>query len=470
MQRKSTEPVEQRDLAERNSACPPVFGTRRPVKSESGLSRVRQRAKRTPHLQFNNLFHHINPDLLRRAYFDLNRNSAAGVDEETWNEYGINLLERINDLHGRIHQERYRPQPSLRVWVPKPDGRQRPIGIAALEDKIVQQALVWTLESIYEEDFLGFSYGFRPGRSQHQALDALYVAITQRKVSYILDADIQGFFDTIQHDWMLKFIKHRISDKRILRLVEKTLRAGVIEDGKWSETVVGTPQGSVVSPIYSNIYLHYVLDLWVNQWRRREARGEVYIIRYADDFVVGFQYSEDGQKFNRQLRERLSQFGLTLHEEKTRLIEFGRFAADNREKQGLGKPESFDFLGFTHVCDTRIKDGKFKLTRLTISKRLRKKLKEIKLEAKRKRHENAHEQGKWLRSVLNGLYNYYGVPGNRSSLNAFRTEIHRTWFKSLRRRSHKAKRMNWERFKVLVKLHIPSVRTTHPYPNQRLSV
>ena len=242
-------------MAERNSACPPVFGTRRPVKSESGLSRVRQRAKRTPHLQFNNLFHHINPDLLRRAYFDLNRNSAAGVDEETWNEYGINLLERINDLHGRIHQERYRPQPSLRVWVPKPDGRQRPIGIAALEDKIVQQALVWTLESIYEEDFLGFSYGFRPGRSQHQALDALYVAITQRKVSYILDADIQGFFDTIQHDWMLKFIKHRISDKRILRLVEKTLRAGVIEDGKWSETVVGTPQGSVVSPIYSNIYL-----------------------------------------------------------------------------------------------------------------------------------------------------------------------------------------------------------------------
>ena len=248
------------------------------------------------------------------------------------------------------------------------------------------------------------------------------------------------------------------------------MRAGVIEEGKWSETVVGTAQGSVVSPIYSNIYLHYVLDLWVKQWRRREARGEVYIIRYADDFVVGFQYSEDGQKFNRQLRERLSQFGLTLHEEKTRLIEFGRFAADNREKQGLGKPESFDFSGFTHVCDTRIKDGKFKLTRLTISKRLRKKLKEIKLEAKRKRHENAHEQGKWLRSVLNGLYNYYGVPGNRSSLNAFRREIHRTWFKSLRRRSHKAKRMNWERFKVLVKLHIPSVRTTHPYPNQRLSV
>ena len=470
MQRKSTELVEPRDLAKRNSACPPVPRTRSPVKSESGLGRVRQTAKRNPNLQFNNLFHHINPELLRRAYFDLNRNSAAGVDEETWTDYGISLTERINDLHRRIHQKRYRPQPSLRVWIPKSDGRPRPIGIAALEDKIVQQALGWTLESIYEEDFLGFSYGFRPKRSQHQALDALYVAITQRKVSYILDADIQGFFDAIRHDWLLEFIKHRISDKRILTLVEKTLSAGVMEDGKWSETAVGTPQGSVVSPIYSNIYLHYVLDLWVHQWRRREARGEVYIIRYADDFVVGFQYCEDGEKFNRQLRQRLSKFGLTLHEGKTRLIEFGRFAAINRRKQGLGKPESFDFLGFTHLCDTRLKDGKFKLTRLTISQRLRKKLKEIKLEAKRKRHENVHEQGKWLRSVLNGLYNYYGVPGNRSSLNAFRTEIHRMWFKSLRRRSHKAKRMNWERFKVLVKLHIPSVRTTHPYPNQRLSV
>ncbi|MGK5095115.1 group II intron reverse transcriptase/maturase [Deltaproteobacteria bacterium TL4] len=429
-------------MAKRNSACPPVSGTQGPEKSEGGLSRIRAAAKRDPHLQFNNLFHHFSPELLQRAYRELNRNAAAGVDEETWKDYGKNLRERIKDLHQRIHKQRYSPQPSLRVWVPKSDGRQRPIGISALEDKIVQQGLVWILESIYEEDFLGFSYGFRPGRSQHQALDALYVAITQRKVSFILDADIRGFFDTLRQAWMLKFMEHRISDKRILRLVEKTLSAGVIEEGKWSKTVVGTPQGSVASPIYSNSYLHYVLDLWVNQWRGREARCEVYIIRYADDFVVGFQYLEDGEHFYHQLKERLSKFGLTLHEDKTRLIEFGRFAAQNRKVRGEGKPETFDFLGFTHICDLRIKDGKFKLTRITISKRMRKKLEALKLEVKRKRQENAHEQGKWLRSVLIGLYNYYGVPGNRDSLDAFRTEICRMWFKSLRRRSHKAASMN----------------------------
>jgi len=313
----------------------------------------------------------------------------------------------LSDLHDRIQAGRYRAHPSKRVWIDKSDGRQRPIGITALEDKIVQKCLVWVLEQIYEEDFLGFSYGFRPGKSQHHALDAVYVAITQRKVSWVLDADIRGFFDTLDHGWLMKFVAHRVADPRILRLIRKFLRAGVSEDGQWSKTEVGTPQGAVLSPLLANIYLHYVLDLWVHGWRSHHAQGEVYIIRYCDDFVLGFQYRSDAERFQRELARRLAQFSLELHSEKTRLIEFGRFAAATRQKRGEGKPETFDFLGFTHCCAKRRSDGGFTVRRKTIAKRMRAKLKEVNQALRRKRHLPICLQGRWLASVIRGHINYY---------------------------------------------------------------
>ena len=360
--------------------------------------------------------------------------------------------------------------PSKRIWIPKADGRRRPIGIATLEDKIVQKGLVWVLESIYEEDFLGFSYGFRPGRSPHRALDALYVAITQRKVNWVLDADIQGFFDNVSHDWLLRFLEHRVSDPRTLRLVKKFLRAGVSEDGQWTKTEVGTPQGSVASPLLANVYLHYVLDLWVHWWRRHHARGEVYIVRYADDFVVCFQYPSDGNRFVEALRNRLTKFELTLHKEKTRLIEFGRFAISNRCECSQGKPETFDFLGFTHICGKRHSNGKFTVRRKTIAKRLRAKIQEIRGELLRNRSLPVWTQGAWLRSVIRGYINYHGIPGNRGALNTLRTELCKAWLFALRRRSQKSANLSWGRFKKLVSTWIPSVRIVHPYPNQRFSV
>jgi len=340
----------------------------------------------------------------------------------------------------------------------------------ALEDKVVQQAQSWIIQSIFETDFLGFSYGFRPGRSQHDALDAVYVAIMQKKVSWVLDADIKGFFDNISHSWLKTFLGHRIADRKTLRLAEQFITAGVEEDGKWSKTVVGTPQGSVISPLYANIYLHYVLDLWVQQWRKKRARGEVYIIRFADDFVVGFQYKTDGKQFHQDLQTRMHHFGLTLHETKTRLIEFGRFAQSNRQARGQGKPETFTFLGFTHACAQRRKDSKFTVRRKTIAKRQRTTTKRVKEELRKQMHANVHRQGMWLSSVVRGFYNYFGVPGNLGSLNAFRTEICRIWLRTLRRRSHKGSKYNWAKFQRLVKRYIPSVKTCHPYPNQRLCV
>jgi group II intron reverse transcriptase/maturase len=388
----------------------------------------------------------------------------------TWQEYGQGLEERLADLQNRIQAGRYRAHPSKRVWIDKPDGRQRPIGITALEDKIVQKCLVWVLEQIYEEDFLGFSYGFRPGKSQHHALDAVYVAITQRKVSWVLDADIRGFFDTLDHGWLMKFVAHRVADPRILRLIRKFLRAGVSEDGQWSKTEVGTPQGAVLSPLLANIYLHYVLDLWVNRWRSHHAQGEVYIIRYCDDFVLGFQYRSDAERFQRELARRLARFGLELHPEKTRLIEFGRFAAATRQKRGEGKPETFDFLGFTHCCAKRRSDGGFTVRRKTIAKRMRAKLKEVNQALRRKRHMSIWLQGRWLGAVIRGHINYYGVPGNVESLNAFRTQAVRSWLKALRRRSQKGRSLTWSRFKHWIERWIPRVRIVHPYPNQRLRV
>lgn len=436
----------------------------------SALDRVREAARRDSKLQFTSLLHHVTVDLLRDAYFALKRNAAAGIDGVTWSEYGEGLEERLPGLHDRIQSGRYRARPSKRAWIPKPDGRQRPLGIAALEDKVVQQALVQVLQAIYEEDFLGFSYGSRPGRSQHKALDAIYVAITQKKVGWVLDADIRGFYDAVDHEWLMKFVEHRVGDPRMLRLVRKFLRAGVSEDGEWTRTVVGTPQGAVISPLLANIYLHYVLDLWVQWWRSRHARGEVYIVRYVDDFVMGFQYRSDARRFQTALKERLLKFSLELHEGKTRLIEFGRYAIANRDEREEGKPETFDFLGFTHICAKRRDDGGFIIRRKTIAKKLRAKVAQVSELLMRNRHKPVPEQGSWLRSVVQGYFNYYGVPGNRKALDAFRTLVNRAWITALRRRSHKARSLTWVRLQRWVKRWIPSPKIVHPYPNQRFCV
>lgn len=464
------ESVERRPVAKGNSGQATATGTQGSGEASSALDRVRQAARRDGKQRFSNLLHHVTTSLLWEAYISLKRDAAAGVDEVTWEQYGEGLAERLADLHDRIQGERYRAKPSRRLWIPKADGRQRPIGIASLEDKIVQKALVLVLQSIYEEDFLGFSHGFRVGRNPHHALDALYVAITTRKVSWVLDADIRGFFDTLDHGWLMKFVEHRVSDPRILRLIRKFLRAGVSEDGQWSKTETGTPQGAVISPLLANIYLHYVLDLWVQQWRTRHARGEVYIVRYADDFVLGFQYKSDAQRFGEELRQRLAKFGLELHEGKTRLIEFGRFAASNREERGEGKPETFDFLGFTHYCASRRSDGKFTVKRKTIAKRMRAKLVQVREILKRIRSQPIHRQGKWLGAVVRGHMNYYAVPSNARSLCSFRTQAVEAWLKALRRRSQKARSLTWPQFSRWAEKWIPPVCIMHPYPNERLRV
>jgi RNA-directed DNA polymerase len=440
-----------------------------PGKRGMGLWGVREAARRDKKLRFTALLHHVCPELLRASYFELKRQAAPGVDGMTWHEYGQNLEERLDDLHGRIHRGAYRAQPSKRAWIPKADGRQRPLGIAALEDKIVQQAVKIVLEQIYEEDFLGFSYGFRPGRSCHNALDALWVGIAHRKVNWVLDADIRGFFDNIDHEWLTKFLEHRIADRRILRLIRKWMKAGVSEDGQWSRTTVGTPQGAVISPILANVFLHYVFDLWANQWRNRHACGSVIMVRYADDFVVGFQNRGDAERFLRELRKRFERFGLQLHPDKTRLIEFGRYAEERREKRGEGRPETFDFLGFTHCCG-KTRKGMFTIKRQSIAKRMRAKLQEIKMQLKRRMHEAVGEVGRWLRSVVQGWFNYHAVPGNFGRLAAFSTQVQRLWRQALRRRSQKGRQWTWDRFRRLARRWLPTPKILHRYPDERLIV
>jgi len=465
----AAESVEERGLTKGNATRILLAPDAVPGKRGMGLLGVREAAKRDKKQRFTALLHHVTPELLRASFFELKRSAAPGVDGVTWREYGQRLEERIIDLHGRVHRGAYRARPSKRAWTPKADGRQRPLGIAALEDKIVQQAVKTVLEQIYEEDFLGFSYGFRPGRSCHNALDALWVGVTQRKVSWVLDADIRGFFDAIDHEWLLTFLEHRIADRRILRLVRKWLRAGVSEDGEWSRTTVGTPQGSVISPILANVFLHYVLDLWVNQWRKRHARGEVIVVRYADDFVMGFQHRDDAERCLRELRERFAKFGLELHPDKTRLIEFGRFAAERRAKRGEGKPETFNFLGFTHCCG-KTRKGTFTIKRRSIAKRMRAKLQEIKQQLIRRMHRPTIEVGAWLRSVVRGWFNYHAVPGNRRSLDQFRTQVARLWLRVVRRRSQKGRCWTWERMTRLIQRWLPKAHILHPYPNERLIV
>ena len=406
-------------------------------------------------------------DLLRESFYALKRKAAPGVDGVTWHEYETGLEERLVDLHGRVHRGAYRAQPSKRKYIEKSDGRLRPLGIAALEDKIVQAATVTILNQIYEEDFLGFSYGFRPGRSQHDALDALAFAIEHKKVNYILDCDIRSFFDNLDKSWLLQFVEHRVADPRILRLIQKWLKAGVMEDGIWSDPETGTPQGSVASPLLANIYLHYAFDLWVNVWRQKWAQGEVMVVRYADDIVLGFQYQTDADRFREHLTERLQKFGLELHPDKTRRNEFGRFAELNRKKRGEGKPETFGFLGFTHICG-KTKNEKFALKRKTIAKRMAAKLKEIKQQLRTRMHDQTAQTGEWLQSVVQGYFKYHAVPENLSRLCVFRNRVIRLWRWALRRRGQK-RRPNWARMSRLAQRWLPVPRALHPYPAARFA-
>ena len=433
-----------------------------------GLSGVRQAARERKQERFTTLLHHLTVTLLRDSFYALKRQAAPGVDGVTWKEYETGLEARIVDLHNRVHRGAYQAQPSRRVYIPKADGRQRPLGIAALEDKIVQQAVVTILNQIYEVDFKGFSYGFRPGRNPHQALDALAAGIQTKRVNWVLDADIRGFFDNLSHEWAMKFVEHRVADRRILRLIQKSLKAGVSEDGQWSESKVGTPQGAVVSPLLANVYLHYVFDLWIEAWRKKAAVGEVIVVRYADDLVVGFESRTEAERFLGEFRERLARFGLELHGEKTRLIEFGKHAERIRKQRGEGKPETFTFLGFTHYCGKRRSDGSFIVWRKTASKRMVAKLRALKAELIRRKHEPTAQVGEWLTKVVQGYYQYHAVPGNLNQLSVFRHRLCRLWRRVLNRRSQRAEKP-WQRLSALLERWIPFPRVLHPYPQARFA-
>jgi RNA-directed DNA polymerase len=460
------EAVEGRPPTKENAGQPNPYWTPSQGSGPSGLDRVREAARQDGKTRFTAMLHHVTVDLLRESYHSLKKKAAPGVDGVTWEDYGSNLEANIIDLQGRIHRGAYRARPSRRVWIPKGDGRQRPLGIAALEDKVVQHAVGTVLNRVWEEDFLGFSYGFRPGRGQHDALDALYVGITRKKVNWVLDLDVRSFFDKVDHDWMKRFVEHRIGDRRVVRLIQKWLKAGVMEQGRWFETEEGTPQGAVISPTLANLYLHYVLDLWVDQWRRTKATGDVIIVRYADDAVLGFQHREDATRLLLELQERMAKFGLELHPEKTRLIEFGRYAAERRRLRGEGSPETFNFLGFTHICGTHRKTGYFIITRTTISKRMAAKLKQIQAELRRRMHDSLAETVKWLQSVVRGFFQYHAVPGNQKRLGAFRTAVLRLWLRQIRRRSQRS-RWTWDRFLERLGALLPEVCILHPYPQAR---
>ena len=460
------ETVEGRTSPKGNGGRTTAVRTQSRVAASNGLVAVRQAARQSKEVRFTALLHHITTDLLERSYFALKRNAAPGTDGVTWQAYGENLAEKLTELHVRIHRGGYRARPARRTYIPKPDGSQRPLSILCLEDKIVQQAVAFVLEAIYEADFVGFSYGFRPGRGQHDALDALHAGIYRRQVNWVLDADIQGFFDAMSHDWIIRFLRHRIADKRILRLIAKWLKVGITEDGQVTRSSRGTPQGAVISPILANIYLHYVVDLWSDAWRRKKASGDVIVIRYADDIVLGFQHEREAQAFLSDLRERMREFELALHPDKTRLIRFGRHAAEQRRRLGQGKPETFDFLGFTHFCTRSRKYGSFVIGRKTIKKRMRAKLQAIKMELRRRLHHSIAETGAWLRRVLTGHLNYYAVSGNDPSLWWFFTQVRWYWLRALRRRSQRAF-MSWEKFTRLTNRFFPPIRILHPLPCHR---
>jgi len=464
----AAEVVEGRDLAKGNTDQQNASRTQCRTSAPSALDRVRQAARKDRKARFTALLHHITVERLREAFYALKKKAAPGVDGVTWEQYEDGLEEKILKLHQQLHQGAYRAKPSRRTYIPKTDGRQRPLGIASLEDKLVQRAVVEVLNAIYEVDFLGFSYGFRVGRSQHDALDALAAGIQKKKVNWVFDADIRGFFEAIDHGWLMKFVEHRIADKRVLRLIQKWLSAGVMEEGRWAESSEGTPQGATASPLLANVYLHYVFDLWIQQWRNKHARGEVIVTKYADDFIVGFQLRSDAKRFQEELRERLRKFSLELHPDKTRLIEFGRYAAERREERREGRPETFNFLGFTHIC-AKSPSGKFVLARRTTRTRMRAKLQELKPEIRRRWHRPIPEQGAYIASVVRGYFAYHAVPTNVGPLRSFRTAVEKLWLKSLRRRGQRH-RMTWARMNALTRRWVPTASVQHPWPDERFDV
>ena len=468
-ERSAAEGMEGRGLAKGNPSQQNAPRTLGRDGALSARARVREAAERDKQVRFTALLHHVyNVEHLRAAYHALKRDAAPGIDGERWRPYGEALEENLADLSGRLKRGAYRAKPVKRTYIPKADGRQRPLGIPTLEDKIVQRTTVDVLNAIYETDFLGFSYGFRPGRNPHNALDALYAGLLTRKVNWVLDADIRGFFEAIDHEWLVKFIEHRVADRRVVRLIQKWLNAGVLEDGTRTWSDKGTPQGGSISPLLANVYLHYAFDLWVRRWRKTQAHGDMIVVRYADDFIVGFQYREEAERFLTELRERLAKFGLELHPEKTRLLEFGPFAAEHRRRADEGKPETFDFLGFTHICGKK-RNGRFTVVRQTIRKRLQAKLSEVKAELRRRLHGPIPEVGAWLRAVIIGHLKYYGVPMNRPALFTFCSQVGWLWYRALRRRSQTA-RLTWERMRRLIQRWLPPPRITHPYPLRRLGV
>jgi RNA-directed DNA polymerase len=466
--RPAAEVMEPRAGTKGNAGQQHTHRTQSRERMTQALHRVRQAARQKKKEQFTALLHHINVDTLRTAFYALKRKAAPGVDGVTWQDYEADLEPRLTDLQARVHRGAYRPQPSRRTYIPKADGKQRPLAIAALEDKILQGATVMVLNAIYEEDFLGFSYGFRPGRGPHDALDALAVAIERRKVNWILDADIRNFFGSVSQNWLARFLEHRIGDKRIIRLIHKWLKAGILEDGIVTVDDRGTGQGSVISPLLANTYLHYCFDLWAERWRRQQAQGDMIVVRYADDLVAGFEYEDDARRFLDAMRVRLEEFALALHPDKTRLIEFGRYAATNRKRRGLGKPETFNFLGLTHICGTTHK-GVFQLKRKTRRDRMRAKLKEIKEELRRRMHQPIPVQGAWLKQVVTGHFAYYAVPTNSRALSAFRHWVTGLWMRALQRRSQ-TDRFTWDRMAKLVADTLPKPRTLHPWPYTRFAV
>jgi len=464
------EGMEGRGLAKGN--LPQQNASRTPSREDalSALERVRQAASKDKETRFTALLHHIyNLETLRRAYFSLKKEASPGVDGETWRHYGETLEDNLQDLSHRLKRGAYRAKPVRRAYIGKSDGRKRPLGVPVLEDKIVQRAAVEVLNAIYETDFLEFSYGFRPGRSQHNALDALYTGLLTKKVNGVLDLDIRGFFDALSHEWLVKFVEHRIADRRVVRLIQKWLNAGVLEDGRRTRTEEGTPQGGSASPLLANVYLHYVFDLWVQAWRQKRAHGDVIVVRYADDIVVGFNSKADADQFRAELTERMQKFHLELHPEKTRLLEFGPYAIDQRQWRGEGKPETFNFLGFTHICVKKRSNGRFTVLRQTIRKRLQTKLNEGKAELRRRMHEPIPDPGKWLQAVVRGHVRYYGVPMNQPALAVFRFRVGWLWHRSLSRRSQNGG-VRWDRMRRLITRWLPLPAVCHPYPLRRLGV
>jgi len=468
VEQSTAEPVEPRAGTKGNASQHSTHRMQSRASVSQALERIRQAARQRKKEKFTALLHHLSIDQLEEAFFELKENAAPGVDGLTWKDYKADLGRKLDDLHARVHRGAYRAQPSRRVYIPKPDGRQRPLAVAALEDKIVQRATAAVLNAIYEEDFLGFSYGFRPGRGTHDALDALCTGITSRKVNFILDADIRSFFDTVSQDWLVRFVEHRIGDRRVIRLIQKWLKAGVLEDGVVTASDRGTGQGSVISPLLANIYLHYVFDLWAERWRRHQAKGDTIIVRYADDLIVGFEHETEARRFQDAMRERLQEFALSLHPDKTRLIEFGRFAAANRKRCGLGKPETFNFLGFTFICG-KSRQGKFQIKRKSRRDRMRAKLQAIKQELRRRMHQSIPQQGIWLRQVVTGYFNYHAVPTNGRALAAFRFHVIDLWRRTLRRRSQ-TDWTTWEKAARLAHDFLPKPRILHPWPERRFAV